>query len=44
VTGDFTAGLLVLGGCALVGAVTVMLLRTDPRLEAAEPGRPAMAH
>lgn len=43
-TGDFTAGLLVLGGCALVGAATVMRLRTDPRLEAAEPGRPAMAH
>ncbi len=44
-TGDFTAGLLVLGGCALVGAVTVMLLRTDSRLEAAEAGgRQAMAH
>jgi hypothetical protein len=43
-TGDFTAGLLLLGGCALVGAVTVMGLRTDARLEAAEPRRPALAH
>ena len=44
VTGDFTAGLLLLGGCALVGAVTVMGLRTDARLETAEPRRPALAH
>ena len=43
-TGDFTSGLLVLGGCALVGAITVMRLRTDSRLEVAEPARPAMAH
>jgi cyanate permease len=43
-TGTFTAGLLVLGGCALFGAITVMRLRTDARLEAAEPGRAALAH
>jgi D-galactonate transporter len=43
-TGDFTAGLLLLGGCALVGGLTVLGLRTDARLEAAEPGRPALAH
>ncbi len=43
-TGDFTAGLLVLGGCALVGGIAVMTLRVSTRLEAAEPGEPALAH
>jgi MFS transporter, ACS family, tartrate transporter len=43
-TGDFTAGLLLLGGCALVGGLTVLRLRTDARLEAAGPAKPAMAH
>jgi MFS transporter, ACS family, tartrate transporter len=43
-TGDFTAGLLVLGGCALVGGIAVMTLRVSTRLEAAEPGRAALAH
>ena len=31
-TGNFTAGLLVLGGCALVGAVAAMSMRTDAKL------------
>ena len=43
-TGDFTAGLLVLGGCALVGGIAVMTLRVSTRLEVAEPGGPALAH
>ena len=29
---------------SLLGAITVMRLRTDSRLEVAEPARPAMAH
>jgi MFS transporter, ACS family, tartrate transporter len=53
VTGNFTAGLLVLGGCALVGGIAVMLLRTDSALEKVEQaeqgkpdkqGAPVMAH
>jgi D-galactonate transporter len=32
-TGNFTAGLLLLAGCALVGAVVVVLLRIDARRE-----------
>lgn len=35
-TGSFTVGLLVLAGCAIVGAVTAMLLRTDAKLEQAD--------
>ena len=43
-TGNFTAGLLTLGGCALAGAIVAMTLRVDSRLEVAEPGKPALAH
>src|SRR5215211_4264381 len=43
-TGDFTAGLLVLGGCALVGGLVALTLRVDKRLEVAGQGRAAMAH
>jgi len=43
-TGDFTAGLLVLGGCALVGGIVAMMLKVDTRLEIAEPGTSALAH
>jgi ACS family tartrate transporter-like MFS transporter len=43
-TGDFTAGLLVLGACALVGGIAVLMLRVDARLEVAEPGKAALAH
>jgi D-galactonate transporter len=43
-TGDFTSGLLVLGGCALVGGIAVMTLRVSTRLEVVEPGKPALAH
>jgi ACS family tartrate transporter-like MFS transporter len=32
-TGSFTAGLLLLAGCALVGAIVVVLLRIDARRE-----------
>lgn len=32
-TGNFTAGLLLLGSCALVGAIVVMLVRIDARRE-----------
>ena len=44
-TGDFTAGLLVLGGCALLGGLVAMTLKVSRHLEAAaEPGKPALAH
>jgi MFS family permease len=42
-TGNFTAGLLVLAGCALMGAVVVVLLRIDARREQVS-GQVAMAH
>ncbi|MGY3120488.1 cyanate permease [Bradyrhizobium sp. S3.14.4] len=42
-TGSFTAGLLLLAGCALVGAVVVVLLRIDARREQVS-GEIAMAH
>jgi MFS transporter, ACS family, tartrate transporter len=32
-TGSFTIGLLVLGGCAIVGAVTALSLRIDANVE-----------
>ncbi|HWY64108.1 MAG TPA: MFS transporter, partial [Rhizomicrobium sp.] len=42
-TGSFTAGLLFLAGCALVGAIVVVLLRIDARREQVS-GEMAMAH
>jgi sugar phosphate permease len=42
-TGNFTAGLLLLAGCALVGAVVVVLLRIDARREQLS-GEIAIAH
>ena len=42
-TGNFTAGLLFLAGCALMGAVVVLLLRIDARREHLA-GEIAMAH
>jgi nitrate/nitrite transporter NarK len=42
-TGNFTAGLLLLAGCALVGAVVVVLLRIDARREQVS-GQIALAH
>ena len=36
-TGNFTAGLLVLGACALAGGIVIMMLKVDSHLEAAEP-------
>jgi ABC-type cobalamin transport system permease subunit len=32
-TGSFTAGLLLLAGCALAGAIVVVMLRIDARRE-----------
>jgi len=43
-TGNFTAGLLVLGGCALVGGIVAMTLKINMQLEVVEPGKPALAH
>ncbi|MBV9653688.1 MAG: MFS transporter [Acetobacteraceae bacterium] len=43
-TGNFTAGLLVLAACALLGAVVVMMLRINRQLELAQPARSAIAH
>jgi cyanate permease len=42
-TGNFTAGLLLLAGCALVGAIVVVSLRIDARREQLS-GEIAMAH
>src|SRR6202020_280595 len=42
-TGNFTAGLLLLAGCALVGAIVVVMLRIDARREQLS-GEVAMAH
>src|SRR6201996_5711381 len=42
-TGTFTAGLLLLAGCALVGAIVVVMLRIDARREQLS-GEVAMAH
>jgi cyanate permease len=44
-TGNFTAGLLVLGGCALVGSIVALTLKVSPHLEiaGAAPGGPAPA-
>ena len=43
-TGNFTAGLLVLGGCAFVGGIVALTLKVDKRLETAQPAGTAMAH
>jgi len=42
-TGSFTAGLLVLGGCALVGGIVALTLKGSRQLEVATagPGKPA---
>src|SRR5271170_54500 len=42
-TGSFTAGLLLLAGCALIGAIVVVMLRIDARREQLS-GEVAMAH
>ena len=44
ITGNFTAGLLVLGGCALAGGIVAMMLSVEAHLEVAEPGTSALAH
>src|SRR3954451_14853592 len=43
-TGDFTAGLLVLGGCALVGGLVALTLRVSTHLETAASRSEALAH
>ena len=44
-TGSFTAGLLVLGGCALAGGIVALTLKVSRQLEVATtgPGKPAPA-
>jgi len=42
-TGNFTAGLLLLAGCALAGAIVAVMLRIDARREHLS-GEIAMAH
>jgi cyanate permease len=44
-TGNFTAGLLVLGGCALVGSIVALTFKVNPHIEVAgaAPGGPAPA-
>jgi ACS family tartrate transporter-like MFS transporter len=34
-TGNLTAGLLVLGGCALVGSIVALTFKVDPHIEVA---------
>jgi MFS family permease len=43
-TGNFTAGLLVLGGCALAGGIAILLIKVNTQLELAQPGKAALAH
>lgn len=43
-TGNFSAGLLVLGGCALVGGIVAMTLKVNTHLETAATSKSAMAH
>jgi cyanate permease len=42
-TGNFTTGLLLLAGCAVIGAVVVVSLRIDVRREQSS-GEIALAH
>jgi D-galactonate transporter len=42
-TGNFTAGLLILGSCALVGGIVAMTLKVSTHLETAASGRQAIA-
>ena len=44
-TGNFTAGLLVLGGCALLGSIVALTLKVSRNMEiaGAEPGKAAPA-
>jgi D-galactonate transporter len=42
-TGNFTVGLLVLGGCAFVGGIVAMTLRVSAHLEVADAAKPVMA-
>ena len=42
-TGNFTAGLLVLAACALVGGIVALMLKVSAHLEA-KPGEPILAH
>jgi nitrate/nitrite transporter NarK len=43
-TGNFTVGLLSLGGCALVGAVVAIGLKVDSKIEAPSGSVAATAH
>ena len=43
-TGNFTTGLLVLGGCALIGAIVTMTLKQNPALETAGMAEPVPTH
>ena len=43
-TGNFTAGLLILGAFALLGGVIAMTLKINGQLELAEPRDPILAH
>lgn len=43
VTGNFSAGLLVLAGCTFAGGLVAMTLKVSKHLEAVEPGRLAPA-
>jgi ACS family tartrate transporter-like MFS transporter len=42
-TGNFSAGLLVLGGCALVGGIVAMTLKVNTHLETAASSKSTMA-
>ena len=43
-TGNFSAGLLVLGGCAFVGGIVAMTLKVNTHLETAAASKSATAH
>jgi hypothetical protein len=43
-TGNFTSGLLVLGGCALVGALVTLSIKQAPAVDAAGIAQPESSH
>jgi D-galactonate transporter len=43
-TGSFSTGLLVLGGCALLGAIVAMTMKDSPALETAAVPQPVPSH
>jgi hypothetical protein len=43
-TGDFTIGLLALAALSAIGALAVLMLRIDPKMEKLNVGEPVLVH